>query len=94
MTRPIEEEPPAWDSIMPYLENWRKEENIMKTYPTPKKIAEELARGRLQPFDAFGKHWQGDIFYSDIYFLTKKMPGSAYQKVAEILRDKGFYVHS
>jgi len=65
-----------------------------KVRQSPEEIAEELAKGRLQPFDAFGKHWQGDIFYSDIHYRTKKMPPSAFQKVVDILRGKGYYIHS
>ena len=65
-----------------------------KVKQSPEEIAEELAKGRLQPFDAFGKHWQGDIFYSDIHLLTKKMSHQAFQDVVDILRSKGYYIHS
>lgn len=65
-----------------------------KVKQTPDQIAEEMAKGRLQPFDAFGKHWQGDIFYSWIHDRTKWMPVSAFQQVADLLRGKGYYVHS
>lgn len=65
-----------------------------KIRQSPEEIAEELAKGRLQPFDAFGKHWQGDIFYSDIHYRTKKMPAPDFQKVVDILRSKGYYIHT
>ena len=65
-----------------------------KVRQTPQEIAEELAKGRLQPFDAFGKHWQGDIFYSDIHLYTRKMSHQAFQEVVDILRSKGYYIHS
>lgn len=61
---------------------------------TPEQIAENIAVAYLKPFDAFGKHFQGDIFYSWIYDRTKKMPASVYQQVANLLRDKGYYIHS
>ena len=61
---------------------------------SPEEIAEELAKGRLQPFDAFGSHWQGDIFYSDIHRSTKKMTHSDFQRVVDILRERGYYIHS
>lgn len=61
---------------------------------TPEQIADEMAKGYLSPFDAFGKHWQGDIFYDSIYARTKKMPVSVYHQVAELLRGKGYYIHS
>lgn len=64
------------------------------TKQTPEEIAEDLAKGRLMPFDAFGKHWQGDIFYSDIHYRTKKMSASIFQRVADLLRARGFYIHS
>jgi len=66
---------------------------MRRTNQTPEEIAEEMAKGRLNPFDAFGKHWQGDIFYSDIHYRTKKMPASAFQKVCDLLRGMGYYVH-
>ena len=61
---------------------------------TPEEIAEKLAEGRLMPFDAFGKHWQGDIFYSDIHLYTKKMSHYDFQRVVDLLREKGYYIHS
>jgi len=61
---------------------------------TPEQIAEELAQGYSQPFDAFGKHWQGDIFYSAIHDRIKKAPASDFQEVVNILRSKGYYIHS
>ena len=57
-------------------------------------VAEEMANARRQPFTAFGKEWQGDIFYSDIHFRTKKCPATVHAEVCQILRDKGFYIHS
>jgi len=65
-----------------------------KVRQSPEEIAEDLAKRRLMPFDAFGKHWQGDIFYSDIHYRTKKMHATAFQKVVDILRTKGYYIHS
>lgn len=67
---------------------------MKKVQKTPEEIAEELAKGRLQPFDAWGKHWQGDIFYSDINRVTRNQGYDAFSKVCDILREKGYYVHS
>lgn len=64
------------------------------TRQSPEQIAEELATGRRQPFTAFGREWQGDIFYSGIHYRTKRMPPNAFQRVCDILREKGYYVHS
>jgi len=61
---------------------------------TPEQISDDMAQDYLRPFDAFGKHWQGDIFYSWIHDRTKKMPDNAFQRVANLLRDKGYYIHS
>lgn len=61
---------------------------------TPEQIAEDMAKAYLNPFDAFGKHFQGDIFYSWIHDRTKTMPANVFQQVANLLRDKGYYIHS
>jgi hypothetical protein len=61
---------------------------------TPEQIAEEITKSRFQPFDAFGKYWQGDVFYSWIQDRTVKRPYEVFSKVCDILRDKGYYVHS
>ena len=67
---------------------------MKKVKQTPEQIAEELAEGYLKPFDAFGKHFQGDIFYAWIHDRTKGMPASTFSQVADLLRGKGFYIHS
>ena len=67
---------------------------MIRTRQTPEQIAEVLATARHNEFDAFGKHWQGDIFYSDIYTATKKLPAGVYSQVAQLLRNKNYYVHS
>ena len=66
---------------------------MKKEHKTAEQIAEEIIQGRTQPFTAFGKEWQGDVFYSDIHMRTKKSYAD-YQKVVDILHRRGFYVHS
>ncbi|GAI66634.1 unnamed protein product [marine sediment metagenome] len=66
----------------------------MVTQKPPEQIADELADSRRNPFTAFGKQWQGEIFYSDIHYRTKKMPASVFQNVVDLLREKGYYIHS
>jgi len=65
-----------------------------KVKRSPEEIAQELADGCRQPFEAHGKSWQGDIFYSDIHMRTKGQPYSVYQNVCVLLRHQGFYIHS
>lgn len=57
-------------------------------------VAEEMAIGYYKPFTAFGKDWQGDIFYSAINLRTKRYPATVHSEVCQILRNKDFYVHS
>ena len=61
---------------------------------TAEEIAQQLADSRHKPFDAFGKHWEGDVWYSDIDHATRKLPASVYSQVCAILENKGYYVHS
>ena len=65
-----------------------------QTKKSPEQIAEELSKGYKKPFTAFGQEWQGDIFYSAIHLETKKMSHYDFQKVCDILREKGYYIHS
>ena len=65
-----------------------------KPQRSPHQIAKELADARHQPFYAFGRDWQGDIFYSSIYQVTKGMSPVAYKAVCDELRRLGYYVHS
>lgn len=64
------------------------------TRKTSEEIAEEMAKGYYRPFTGFGKQWQGDIFFSDIYTRTKKHSAADTQRVADLLRSKGYYVHT
>jgi len=62
-------------------------------------LVKDLANGRRRPFAAFGKEWQGDIFYSDIHFTLqctygKHYPDYLHRQACEGLRDEGFYIHS
>lgn len=66
----------------------------MKQTKSPKEIAEELVEERRQPFKAFGKDYQGDIFYSDIHRLTEGMAAQAFNEIVSILEAEGYYVHS
>ena len=68
--------------------------NPRKVYPSAEEIAEDMARGYKSPFDARGKHWQGSIFFSNIYERTKKQSPSVTQKVDDLLRGKGYYIHT
>ena len=66
---------------------------------TPKQIAEEIAQGRLTPFEMNGKTWQGDIFYSDVSYAIKlnrinDPTGVTYQAICARLRELNFYLHS
>jgi len=61
---------------------------------TPKEVATELAEGRRTPFHAFGRDWEGDIFYSTVYLATKERDYAFTAEVTEEMRRMGFYVHS
>ena len=57
--------------------------------------AEELASARRRPFTAFGRDWQGDIFYSDVFTCLKSEKATHLNsEVCKILTKKGFYLHS
>jgi len=72
---------------------------------TAEEIAERLMAGRQRPFaipaDAkgsiltAGKTYQGDIFYSDIWSACESAGNkAAHGRVCQIMRTKGFLVHS
>jgi hypothetical protein len=67
------------------------------TKKTPNQIAEEIAQGRLTPFEMSGKTWQGDVFYSDISYaikLNRINDSAAFSAICARLRELNFYVHS
>ena len=53
-----------------------------------------------KPFEAFGKQWGGQIFYSAIWDYVKisssisKVRANIYQRVCEGLRENNFYIYS
>jgi len=70
----------------------------MVTRKSPEQIAGELADSKRSPFTAFGKQWQGEIFYSDINRAIKGYPERAttavFLSVCKLLEQQGFYIHS
>ena len=67
--------------------------------PDIKQVIRELADGRREPFKAFGRQWQGDIFYSTIHQRLKSVFGKHYSQrihshVCRGLEAEGFYIHS
>lgn len=72
----------------------------MRNKKTPvEELVKELANGRRRPFTAFGKEWQGDIFYSDIHSALqctygKHYPAGLHKQACDGLRAEGFYIHS
>lgn len=70
----------------------------MTIQKSPEQIADELADSRRKPFTAFGKQWQGDIFYSDIHRAikgySKRAFTAVFQAVCRLLEQQGFYIHS
>jgi len=67
---------------------------MRKQHESPETIAERIAEAHRRAFQAFGREWQGDVFYSTIQLHTKKLPTGTFHKVCDLLKDKGFYVHS
>lgn len=70
----------------------------MVAQKSPEQIAGELAESRRQPFTAFGKQWQGEIFYSDIYRsikgYSKRASTAVFTAVCRLLEQQGYYIHS
>jgi len=62
-------------------------------------LVKDLANRTRRPFTAFGREWQGDIFYSNIHLTLqhaygKHYPGSLHKQACDGLRAEGFYIHS
>ena len=79
-------------------------DNVIRKYikeAAEDEIIDDLSKGRRKPITGpGGKHYEGDIFYSDIYqklkskYGKKSVPSEAHQKIVDALRKKGFYIHS
>lgn len=78
---------------------------MRKRYPKtkPEEIVEEIMRDRppTEPerYEFANGTFVGDIFYSSIQSYIKshwgkKAPYSVFDKVCNLLRDKGYWVHS
>ena len=57
-------------------------------------IIEGLAQTHHNPIDFLGKTWTGDIDYTAISLIVGINQPSAFNKVCEGLKSKGFYVHN
>ena len=66
---------------------------MAKVKTSAAEIAEEIAQGYRKPFEAFGRQWEGKVFYSDLHRRTKGQSDRVFLDVCRFLKAKGFYLH-